>query len=76
MLRHPEFAQWCGTELAADWHRRFDTAVLVCGPLRFLRSEVHDGVPFEEVSPGYPREWGARPEPVDVLRAIPPRPSA
>ena len=23
VLRHPEFAQWCGTDLTADWHRRF-----------------------------------------------------
>ncbi len=33
VLRHPEFAQWCGTELTADWHTRFPTAAVVYGHL-------------------------------------------
>jgi 3',5'-cyclic AMP phosphodiesterase CpdA len=56
-LRYPDFAQWCGTELTAGWHRRFRTAAVVYGHLHIPRSTVHDGVPFEEVSLGYPREW-------------------
>jgi predicted phosphodiesterase len=55
-LRHPEFAQWCGTVRTADWHRRFRAAAVVYGHLHIPRTTWHDGVPFEEVSLGYPRE--------------------
>jgi predicted phosphodiesterase len=57
VLRHPEFAQWCGTERTADWHIRFDAAAVVYGHLHIPRTTWHDGVRFEEVSLGYPREW-------------------
>ncbi|SOD74526.1 3',5'-cyclic AMP phosphodiesterase CpdA [Jatrophihabitans sp. GAS493] len=60
VLRFPEFAQWCGTELTADWHRRFNTAAVVYGHLHIPRTTYYDGVRFEEVSLGYPREWRAR----------------
>jgi 3',5'-cyclic AMP phosphodiesterase CpdA len=73
VLRHPEFAQWCGTELTADWHRRFNTAAVVYGHLHIPRSTVYDGVPFEEVSLGYPREWRPRGRPPTLLRTILPR---
>jgi 3',5'-cyclic AMP phosphodiesterase CpdA len=57
VLRHPEFAQWCGTVATADRHRRFDARAVVYGHLHIPRSTVYDGIPFEEVSLGYPREW-------------------
>ncbi len=60
VLRHPEFAQWCGTTLTADWHRRFKAATVVYGHLHIPRTTFHDGVRFEEVSLGYPREWHRR----------------
>jgi 3',5'-cyclic AMP phosphodiesterase CpdA len=60
VLRHPEFAQWCGTTQTADWHRRFRAAVVVYGHLHIPRTTWHDGVRFEEVSLGYPREWHRR----------------
>jgi 3',5'-cyclic AMP phosphodiesterase CpdA len=60
VLRHPEFAQWCGTQRTADWHRRFRAAVVVYGHLHIPRTSWHDGVRFEEVSLGYPREWHDR----------------
>jgi len=56
VLRHPEFAQWCGTALTADWHRRFRATAAVYGHLHIPRTTWHDGVRFEEVSLGYPRE--------------------
>jgi 3',5'-cyclic AMP phosphodiesterase CpdA len=56
VLRHPEFAQWCGTTLTADWHRRFRARAVVYGHLHIPRTTWHDGVRFEEVSLGYPRE--------------------
>ncbi|MEU6883127.1 metallophosphoesterase [Streptomyces sp. NPDC046712] len=67
VLRYPEFAQWCGTELTADWHLRFPTAAVVYGHLHIPRTTWHDGVRFEEVSLGYPREWRAR----GIVRTIP-----
>lgn len=60
VLRHQEFAQWCGTDLTADWHTRFPTAAAVYGHLHIPRRTHHDGVPFHEVSLGYPKQWRAR----------------
>jgi 3',5'-cyclic AMP phosphodiesterase CpdA len=57
VLRHPEFAIWCGTERTADWHTRFGAAAVVYGHLHIPRTTYEDGVRFEEVSLGYPREW-------------------
>ena len=74
VLYHPEFAQWCGTERTADWHVRFRAAAVVYGHLHIPRTTWYDGVRFEEVSVGYPREWrrpGARPR---KLRQILPDP--
>jgi 3',5'-cyclic AMP phosphodiesterase CpdA len=70
VLRYPDFAQWCGTELTADWHIRFPTAAVVYGHLHIPRSTVYDGVPFEEVSLGYPREWRARGLPSKLLKPV------
>jgi 3',5'-cyclic AMP phosphodiesterase CpdA len=70
VLRHPEFAQWCGTVETADWHRRFRAVAVVYGHLHIPRTTWHDGVRFEEVSVGYPRErargpsWIGRPREV------------
>jgi hypothetical protein len=72
-MYHPEFAQWCGTELTADWHRRFRAVAAVYGHLHIPRTTWHDGVPFIEVSVGYPREWRTRPKPLPGLRQILPK---
>jgi 3',5'-cyclic AMP phosphodiesterase CpdA len=73
VLRHPEFAQWCGTARTAEWHRRFNVAAVVYGHLHIPRSTVHDGVPFHEVSLGYPREWKRRgPRPLVPRAVLPP----
>ncbi|HEV3071939.1 MAG TPA: metallophosphoesterase [Solirubrobacteraceae bacterium] len=74
-LRHPEFAQWCGTIRTADWHRRFRAIAVVYGHLHIPRTTWHDGVRFEEVSLGYPREWSRRPVSPEPLRRILPAPS-
>ncbi|MFJ6852634.1 metallophosphoesterase family protein [Streptomyces sp. NPDC091271] len=70
VMWYPEFAQWCGTELTADWHRRFNVAAVVYGHLHIPRTTWHDGVRFEEVSIGYPREWRKRGHPRGLLRQI------
>ncbi|MER5625855.1 metallophosphoesterase [Streptosporangium sp. NPDC002544] len=74
ILRHPEFAIWCGTERTADWHLRFDAATVVYGHLHIPRTTWHDGVRFEEVSLGYPREWRPRSTTPGRLRRILPSP--
>jgi 3',5'-cyclic AMP phosphodiesterase CpdA len=57
VMYYPEFAQWCGTVLTADWHLRFRSACSVYGHLHIPRTTHYDDVRFEEVSVGYPREW-------------------
>lgn len=81
VLRYPEFAQWCGSRRTADWHLRFDVAGVVYGHLHIPRTTWYDGVRFEEVSLGYPREWRDRgPAPTPLRRILPftgpPQPSA
>ncbi|MCM2392796.1 metallophosphoesterase family protein [Streptomyces albipurpureus] len=60
VLWHPEFALWCGTTATADWHRRFRARAVVYGHLHIPRLIHCDGVPHQEVSLGYPREWQRR----------------
>lgn len=71
MLRHQHLAMWCGTDRTADWHLRFRAAAAVYGHLHIPLTLEFDGVRFEEVSLGYPREWRNRPaQPPQPLRAI------
>ncbi|MEV6347495.1 metallophosphoesterase [Actinoplanes sp. NPDC051851] len=70
VMWHPEFAQWCGTDRTADWHLRFRAAAAVYGHLHIPRTTTYDGVRFEEVSLGYPREWGRREGPPRPVRRI------
>lgn len=78
-LWYPVFALWCGTERSADWHQRYRTKTVVYGHLHIPITSFYDGVRFEEVSVGYPREW-RRPRhphsgrPHEVLRQILPQP--
>jgi 3',5'-cyclic AMP phosphodiesterase CpdA len=70
VMWHPEFAQWCGTDRTADWHRRFRAVAAVYGHLHIPRTTEYDGVRFEEVSLGYPREWGRRGDTPQPVRRI------
>jgi 3',5'-cyclic AMP phosphodiesterase CpdA len=76
ILRWPHFAMWCGMERTQDWHLRYRAAACVYGHLHIPLTLSIDGVRFDEVSLGYPREWKARkhqpPEPVRQI--IPPDP--
>jgi hypothetical protein len=69
-LKHPEFAQWCGTERTADWHLRFGARAVVYGHLHIPGTTWQDGVRFEEVSLGYPEELSRNPERPHALRQI------
>ncbi len=76
ILRYPEFAQWCGTERTSDWHLRYGATVVVYGHLHIPRTTWHDGVRFEEVSCGYPREWRHRKGEPGIPRQILPQGTA
>ena len=76
VLRYPLFAQWCGTTRTSDWHLRFNAAAVVYGHLHIPRVTWYDGVRFEEVSLGYPREWRRRDVPPGIPRQILPAPPA
>ena len=55
--RIPRFSIWCGTMRTNDWHRRFRIETVVYGHLHLRSSKEIDGVKFEEVSLGYPKQW-------------------
>jgi 3',5'-cyclic AMP phosphodiesterase CpdA len=74
ILRHPQFALWCGTEATATWARRYDALAVVYGHLHIPRTTYHDGVRFEEVSLGYPREWRVHGREGGPLRTVLPAP--
>jgi 3',5'-cyclic AMP phosphodiesterase CpdA len=71
VLRYPEFAMWCGTERTADWHLKYAAAAVVYGHLHIPRTMSLDGVPFVEVSLGYPREWRKYGGPRGLRRVLP-----
>lgn len=52
----PRFSIWCGTRRTHDWHLRFRARVVVSGHLHIPHTDTIDGVRFEEVSFGYPRQ--------------------
>ena len=70
VLKHPEFALWCGTERTANWHLRFRARVVVYGHLHIPATTWQDGVRFEEVSLGYPEELDYNPQRTRALRQI------
>jgi len=72
-LFYPEFSLWCGTVETVDWHTRYNAVCAVYGHLHIPRTTWYDGVRFEEVSVGYPREWRRR-KPYRWLRQILPDP--
>ena len=57
LRRIPRFSIWCGTTATEDWHTRFGASVVVYGHLHVKGTHFRDGVRFEEVSLGYPRDW-------------------
>ena len=77
LKRVPRFSIWCGTQLTEDFHRRYPTEVVISGHLHMRATDYRDGVRFEEVSLGYPRDWDQGKGMVYYLREIlpsPPRP--
>jgi 3',5'-cyclic AMP phosphodiesterase CpdA len=73
VLRHPEFAVWCGTTATADWHVRYRARAVVYGHLHIPRVTYEEGTRFLEVSLGYPREWKPRQDRLGVPAEVLPR---
>ena len=55
--RVPRFAPWCGTRRTHGWHIRFNARAVIYGHLHIPGTTWLDGVPFQEVSLGYPGQW-------------------
>ncbi|HEX6289200.1 MAG TPA: metallophosphoesterase [Herpetosiphonaceae bacterium] len=53
----PRFSIWCGTHRTEDWHMRFPISTVIYGHLHVRATDYRDGVRYEEVSLGYPRNW-------------------
>lgn len=74
--RIPRFSIWCGTRRTEDWHLRFRAEVVVSGHLHMPATLWRDGVRFEEVSLGYPKQWQWRGTSIEQhLREILPGPA-
>ncbi len=74
--RIPRFEIWCGTRRTEDWHRQFPVTAVVHGHLHMRATDYRDGVRFEEVSLGYPKQWDGQKQLEDYLRPILPEPKA
>lgn len=68
--RVPRYAPWCGTRVTEDWHVRYRAEVVVSGHLHVRATDLRDGVRFEEVSLGYPRDWDLARGAAHYLRRI------
>jgi len=53
----PRFKPWCGTRRTHGWHLRFNARAVIYGHLHIRGTKWLDGVPFQEVSLGYPTQW-------------------
>jgi 3',5'-cyclic AMP phosphodiesterase CpdA len=71
----PRFSLWCGTRLTESWHRDYRARVVVSGHLHIRSTRWIDGVRFEEVSLGYPRQRAPDRDLAYYLREILPGPA-
>jgi len=72
--RIPRFSIWCGTKRTEDWHRSYPVKAAISGHLHMRATDYVDGVRFEEVSLGYPRDWDQAKGVAYYLREILPGP--
>lgn len=68
----PRYELWCGTRMTEDWHTRFAAGAVIHGHLHLRRTTIRDGVPFTDVSLGYPGEWPKVREFASLLHQIEP----
>jgi len=57
LVNIPRFSIWCGTRQTENWHHNFEVSIVVSGHLHRRGTYYRDGVRFEEVSLGYPKQW-------------------
>lgn len=57
LFKIPRFTPWCGTRQTEDWHTRYNAEIVVSGHLHMRATDWRDGVRFEEISLGYPRQY-------------------
>jgi len=76
LFRIPRFTPWCGTVVTEDWHRRYRARLVISGHLHMRATDWRDGVRFEEVSLGYPRQWEPEKGAPHYLRQVLPGPDA
>jgi 3',5'-cyclic AMP phosphodiesterase CpdA len=69
------FSIWCGTRATRSFHTRFPVEAVVYGHMHRRATDVLDGVRFEEVSLGYPRDWSQQEGISTYLRRILPAPA-
>ncbi len=74
--RVPRFSIWCGTTRTEDWARRYHAIAVVSGHLHMRTTLWRQGVRYEEVSLGYPRDWNQTRGFDGYLRQILPAPPA
>lgn len=74
LVKIPRFSIWCGTRRTENWHSRFGASVVVSGHLHLRATDYRDGVRFEEVSLGYPRNWNQEKGIQGYLRQVLPTP--
>jgi 3',5'-cyclic AMP phosphodiesterase CpdA len=68
--RIPRFSIWCGTQATSTWHQDYPVSTVVYGHLHLRSTRQRDGVTFEEVSLGYPRQWDPSRPISEYLRRI------
>lgn len=57
LYRIPRFSIWCGTKVTATWLQKYNIKIAISGHLHMRATDFINGIRFEEVSLGYPREW-------------------
>lgn len=60
LWRFPRFTLWCGTKRTEDWVKKYNIKLVVHGHMHIRGTKYKDGVKYEEVSFGYPRDWDVR----------------
>lgn len=74
LFRIPRFTPWCGTRRTEDWHVKYRAEIVVSGHLHMRATDWRDGVRFEEISLGYPRQYDESRGAPGYLRQIWPAP--
>lgn len=69
-IHYKRFSIWCGTKKTEEWHTRYPIKTVIYGHLHRRGTYHRDGVRFEEVSLGYPKNWEQGRGVVGYLRQI------